>query len=190
MEIAIALTLLTIAMVLFFVVKKGWIDDKTLQRLAHVAGVIAFIAALVVFIVSKRATKSVNENAGVTQYPDSQDINVTTGKEDHQNSNLKIQKEESLFNELSTKGSVDSAKSVTSRRLIINVSREVQDFYIYVDENLESRAHKCTLYVSEGNHTIKVNYEDNLKQQFEYITNEHVATDMTLSIRKNFFRPK
>ncbi len=50
MGFVLSIVLLGVAALLFFVVKKGWIDNSTLQTLTNVAGIVALLAALAVFI--------------------------------------------------------------------------------------------------------------------------------------------
>ena len=50
MGAVVGIVLLGIAGVLFLVAKKGWIDNSTLQTLTNVAGIVALLAAVAVFI--------------------------------------------------------------------------------------------------------------------------------------------
>jgi len=51
MGVVTAISLLVIAIVLFGAVKKGWISDRALQVCADIAGIVALLAAVAVFIV-------------------------------------------------------------------------------------------------------------------------------------------
>jgi WD40 repeat protein len=51
MGIPIAVFLLLLAIAIFVVKKKGLIDNKTLETLADIAGIIAFLAAILVFVI-------------------------------------------------------------------------------------------------------------------------------------------
>jgi len=50
MGVGLGIVLIGIAAVLFLVVKKGWIDNSTLQILTNIAGIVALLAAVAVFI--------------------------------------------------------------------------------------------------------------------------------------------
>jgi hypothetical protein len=50
MGFVLSIVLLGAAALLFFVAKKGWIDNSTLQILTNVAGIVALLAAVAVFI--------------------------------------------------------------------------------------------------------------------------------------------
>jgi hypothetical protein len=75
------------------------------------------------------------------------------------------------------------------RRLVISISWEVEDFSVSVDNELKSTtARECTVYVSEGKHTVLVEYEDKLKYKYVYSREIKVPPDTNLFIRRSDFR--
>jgi hypothetical protein len=54
MVVSIAVSLLIISVALFSATRKGWIDDRNLQRLANVAAIVALLAAVVIFVFPKQ----------------------------------------------------------------------------------------------------------------------------------------
>jgi hypothetical protein len=68
MQLPFTLALVILAVVLFIAVRKKWISNDTLQLFANVAGVVALVAAIAVFVVpaaypSDPATQEVPEVA-------------------------------------------------------------------------------------------------------------------------------
>jgi hypothetical protein len=65
--------------------------------------------------------------------------------------------------------------AVLNRRLIVRVSREVDNYRIYLDGEFRSTAPLCTLYVAEGTHDIRVKYTSNLGYLYEAKKELHFA---------------
>ena len=79
----------------------------------------------------------------------------------------------------------------TLRRLVTNISTEVEHFSIYVDSVLRSStARECTVYVSEGRHTVVATYEDKLGHKYVYSRDIVAPPDTNLFIRRIDFRPQ
>jgi len=51
MGTAVAVGLIVIATALFLAVRKGWINNETLQTLANIAGIVALLAAAIAFVI-------------------------------------------------------------------------------------------------------------------------------------------
>ena len=51
MNFGVVIGLIVIATILFWSVRKGWIDNRTLETLADIAGIVALIAAVIVFVI-------------------------------------------------------------------------------------------------------------------------------------------
>jgi len=88
------------------------------------------------------------------------------------------------------KVSGDSTKSVNTRMLIIDISRQIDNADIFVDGQLKGTSPQCTVYVTDSIHKITASYKNKLNQQFEYSKTMNVTTDMTLFIGSTEFQPK
>ena len=75
-------------------------------------------------------------------------------------------------------------------KLVINISRQIESADIYIDGELKCTALNCTVYVSEGEHIVRVVFENKLRQQFEYSKTIYAASDTVLSISRSSFRLK
>jgi hypothetical protein len=64
--------LLILSCILFVLVRKGWIDNQTLQNLANIAAIVALVAAVLIFIIPAATRPEPDPNAtpnGVTPSP-------------------------------------------------------------------------------------------------------------------------
>lgn len=53
-----AIFLVLLALILFFAARKGWIHKETLEQLAYIAGIVALVAAILIFVIPAATSQS------------------------------------------------------------------------------------------------------------------------------------
>ncbi len=179
MQIIIAIGLVVLAIILFVAVKIRWITWIDMQIATAVSGVLAFIAALLFFVMTQQVSKP-----DIKTSPQTQDSKGTTKESGTASHDSFANKSEISTNQVKPNG-MDKRKF----NLFVDVAPNRAGAKVYIDDMLYANAAPCTVKVEEGTHHLKLEYKDS-SSLLVYISSIIVSHDDVIRIESEQFKTK
>jgi hypothetical protein len=179
MQIMVAIGLFMTAILLFVAVKIRLISWINMQIATTVSSVLAFIAAVLFFIIPPQVSNP--EIKIPHQFQDSIDRIQESGTASHDtNSNKPI---------INVKRVKQKDMDIRKFNLFIDVAPDKAGAKVYIDDVLYANAAPCTVKVQEGIHALKLIYNDSYAHStLVYINSIVISGDDVIRIEGNEFR--
>lgn len=179
MQTMVAIGLFVLAILLFVAVKIRLISWINMQIATAVSGVLAFIAAVLFFIIPPQVSNP--EIKTPHQFQDSKDTTQESGIANH---DTFANRPEISIKQVKPKG-IDKRKF----NLFVDVAPDRAGAKVYIDDALYANAAPCTVKVEEGTHKLKLVYDDpDTPTLLTFVDSIAVYQDTVIRIESNKFR--